>query len=250
MKRQLVLLVMMILVLSGVVMGGEEPGEVPELEAKSVILTSTAGLHIGGPNEGSVYRGGSNGFLGYSVVVEPELKPTEELVRLIQQRFLEPEFSPSGRLSLDHETRTVLYRAGNTKMRLPFEHTSGFIAHHPDERIVSAWSATVDSPTTMDVLLVLSESSPTTVRVLLFAVRSADPHRWLVSMIPVLFTPVDYVRLNSRDGLGLYQEGDQLALFLPMSFEDQAWEIHLPKTFENFQDVLRFNIFPLAKKSQ
>ena len=247
MKRQLVLLVMMILVLSGVVMGGEEPGEVPELEAKSVILTSFDGTHIKRPNEGVMYYGGSNGFLGYSAAVEPELKPTEELVRLLQRRLTTPPLKPSGRLSLDKKERLVAYRVGPSTIELPLASTSGVIAHLPDENFSVVWSATLNSPVTTDLLIALSEYKHSGARLLIFAVQREQTDLWLVTWAPILFRPLDLHRLKNEDeGFGLYNEGDQFVLFLPSHHEDQAWEIHLPMSFD---ESMRFNIFPISTES-
>ena len=242
MKRQLVLLVMMILVLSGVVMGGEEPGEVPRYVAKSALLATFDGIHIGRPKfEGSVNYPGGLGTIGYSVSVEPELKPTKELDELMHSRQLQPSLEPLGRLSLDRENRIVVYAKDNEQIKLPIEKTRHSVFQNPNEVFIKVWSVTIDAPSPIDLLLALTEG-----RLLIFAVQEENPRLWLASWIPVNFDLVDQERLN-RTAFGLYREGDQVILFLPFERGDQAWEIHLPKTFESYEDVLRLNIFPITK---
>lgn len=244
MKRELVLLGIWILVLPCVAMGGGGPDEEPEFVAKSVLIVSD-GTQFNGPrpNEG-IRNYGGNGFVGYSAAAETELKPTEELVQMMQRRQQQQSLGSSGRLSLDQESRAVVYRSGSVQMRLPLERTRKNIIPIPSENFTAVWSATSASPVPTDLLIALTEFYNNGARLLIFAVQRDKPDRWLVSSVP--FTPMGPVKFerlrNEEPGLGLYSEGEQLSLFLPGTYGDQAWEIHLPATFE---EPVRFNIFPV-----
>jgi hypothetical protein len=148
---------------------------------------------------------------------------------------------PSERLSLDQESKTVVYTDGEEVLKQPLEALS-YMFSYPEGVSGPVWSATIDSPVSLELLIAWIPVNYGSARLILFLVHPDEPGLWQSAWVPLPNRTIDYSRLNQEAGFSLYREGNQLALFFPMLEGDQAWEIHLPETV---RDPIRFHAFPI-----